>query len=233
MFATTMQRGRFHGRSESAGFLAERALAFLPAAAGQPILDLGCGTGDLATALKRGRPDSQVAGIDFSLANVQAARARTDAIVFHLGDYLHWQGGPFAMIVADSVLHLIEAPLEAIARKIAADLEPNGLLVAAVPDNCLQNRLLMLVRRAYRLTPLVTDRLVVRLATLLHPGLSREALTDRMPYMRNVPRLFGPREQSVFAQAGLHLEHVEPLANPSLAKPRHFLMAWRHRPVAI
>jgi len=233
MFATTMQQGRFHGRSEGAGFLAKRALAFLPEAAGQPILDLGCGTGDLAAALKHGRPASQVAGIDFSLANVEAARTRTDAIAFHLGDYLDWQGGPFAMIVADSVLHLIEAPLEAIVRKIAGDLVPNGLLVATVPDYCLQNRLLMLARRLYRLTPPVMDRLVVRVAMLLHPGLSREALTDRMPYMRNLPRLFGPREQSVFAQAGLHLEHAEPLANPSLAKPRHLLMVWRRRPVAV
>jgi trans-aconitate methyltransferase len=233
MFATTMRHGRFHGRSEGARLLAERALAYLPEAAGQSILDLGCGTGDLAVALKRDRPDSRVTGIDFSLANVEAARARTDAILFHFGDYLHWQGGPFAMIVADSVLHLIEGPFDAVASKIAGDLAQNGLLVATVPDNCLQNRLLMLARRLYRLTPPVTDSLVVRLAMLLHPGLSREVLTDRMPYMRNLPRLFGAREQSVFARMGLHLEHAEPLANPSLAKPRHCLMVWRRGPVAV
>ena len=226
-FSAVMGQGHFHGRSEGAESLARHAAALLPDAPGRTILDLGCGTGDLALALMRHRPESRVTGIDLSPANIEEARRRSDAILFLAGDYLDWRTEPFAMMVADSVLHLIDAPLDAIAAKIAGDLLPGGLVVATVPDAALRNRALLLLRRLYRLTPPATDRLAVSLAGLLHPRQSRQALADRMPYMRNIPRLFGAAEQQQFARAGLVLLAADPMPNPSLAKPRHCLMVWR------
>ena len=72
-----------------------------------------------------------------------------------------------------------------------------------------------------------TDRLAAAVATRLHPGLSRQAILDRLPYMRMLPRLFGRREQDVFGSAGLVLEKNLSWPSPSLAKPRHRLMVWR------
>jgi trans-aconitate methyltransferase len=225
--ASLMRQRKFSGRSDAAALLARRALDYIPAVPFQAILDLGCGVGDLAVHLKKLRPESNVVGIDFSPRNVEAARGRHAAIRFELGDYLEWNGGTFSAIVADSVLHLIEAPVDQIAKKIAADLRPDGFLVATVPDDALRNHALLLARRLYRTLPPGADRVAVRLASLLHPGLSREALAERIPYMRMLPRLFGPAEQAAFAAAGLQLIAVSPWPSASLVKPRHRLMVWR------
>lgn len=225
--ASVMRQARFSGRSDAAGLLAQSALEQIPESPGQSILDLGCGVGDLALALKELRPESDVVGIDFSPANIDAARERSQAVRFELGDYLEWQGGRFSAVVADSVLHLFEAPVEQIARKLAADLQPGGVLVATVPDDAPRNHLLLLMRRLYRMLPQGADTLAVRLASLLHPSLSREVLADRIVYMRMLPRLFGPAEQAAFAAAGLQLTSDPSWPSPSLAKLRHRLMVWR------
>jgi len=222
-----MRQAGFTGRPDGAAALAAAALALLPAAPGQAALDLGTGTGDLALALLAQRPALAVSGIDFSPANIAAANARGSAARFACADYLSWQGGRFRLVVADSVLHLIDAPIGQLAAKLAADLLPGGLLVATVPDAALRNHALLLLRRGYRATPPAMDRLMLALAMRLYPGLLRQALADRLPYLRLLPRLFGAAEQAAFAAAGLRLEVLRPWPSPSLAKPRHRLMVWR------
>lgn len=224
---SVMKDSQFLGRSEAAAVLADRVAGYLPPSSNDLVLDLGCGTGDLALALKSLRPQSQIRGIDLSPLNIAIAQQRTGAIRFETGDYLAGDLGPFTMIVADSVLHLMGVPIKQIAAKLASDLRPGGILAASVPDNCWRNRILLLVRKLYRLLPPGADRLTVAVANLVYPHLPRRALEDRIPYMRNLPLLFGPREQAIFAEAGLTLESVLPLPDPSLAKPQHYLMVWR------
>jgi trans-aconitate methyltransferase len=225
--APRMREAGFTGRPDGAAALATAALALLPAGAGQAALDLGTGTGDLALSLLAQRPALTVTGIDFAAANIAAAQARDSTVTFVCADYLTWQGGGFDLMVADSVLHLIDAPITHLAAKLAADLAPGGLLVATVPDAVPRNHALMLLRRAYRATPPAMDRLALALATRLYPALSRQALLDRLPYLRILPRLFGRPEHAAFAAAGLWLEAIRPWPSLSLAKPRHRLMVWR------
>ncbi len=225
--APHMRQAGFTGRPDAAAAIAAAALAWLLAAPGQAALDLGTGSGDLALALLAARPGLAVTGLDFSTTNIATATARGSAARFICADYLSWQGGPFHLVVADSVLQLIEAPAPQLAARLAADLVPGGVLVATVPDAVARNHALLLLRRAYRATPPATDRLALALAARLYPALPRQALADRLPYLRMLPRLFGRAELDAFAAAGLVLQGNQPWPSPSLAKPRHRLMVWR------
>jgi len=227
--APVLRGASFSGRQEGAELLAEAALAWLPHADHPRVLDLGSGAGDVAVLVRAARPGASVAGIDFAPANVAAAQARADGdgISFVCADYLAWQDGRFDLIVSDSVLHLIEAPIAQLAAKLAADLLPGGCVVATVPEAIPQNRFRLLLRRLWRCTPAAADRLALAIAARLYPNLPRQMLADRLPYLRLVPRLFGAAEQQAFAAAGLVLERDQPWPDTSLAKLRHRLMVWR------
>jgi trans-aconitate methyltransferase len=224
-----MRQASFSGRRDGSRLFVARVLALLPSGEDRRVLDLGCGTGEIAGLVRDARPAARITGIDFAPANVAAAEARAvgTGIAFVCADYLAWRGGAFDLIAADSVLHLIDAPVARLAAKLAADLTAGGMVVATVPDMGVVNRFHLLLRRLWRWTPPVADRLALALAVRLYPGLSRQALADRLPYLRLLPHLFGPAEQRAFAAAGLTLERNEPWPSPSLAKPRHRLMVWR------
>lgn len=224
--AATLRQARFSGRMAGTRLLAEAALGWLPE--GHPsVLDLGTGSGDLAALLAASRGGLDVTGVDFSPANIAAAEAAHPGLRFACADYLSWQGGQFDMIVADSVLHLIDTPIEALARKLADDLTAGGHVVATVPDGRAVNEILLLARRAWRLTPRAADGLALRIAATLHPGMARDELADRLPYLRMVPRLFGATAQRAFAAAGLTLVASEEWPGATAAKLRHRLMVWR------
>jgi trans-aconitate methyltransferase len=224
-----LRQGRFSTRQESARIFAERVLAMLPSAEYRRVLEIGCGMGNVALLVQMAWPTARVTGIDFAPTNVVAAEEHTAVanISFVCADYLKWSDGPFDVILADSVLHLIDAPLERLAAKLAADLVLGGVVVATVPDEGVLNRLHVLLRRLWRRLPPAADRLILALGILLYPSMSRQALADRLPYLRLLPLLFGAAEQRVFAGAGLTLKHYERWPSPSLAKPRHRLMVWR------
>jgi SAM-dependent methyltransferase len=227
--APVLRQTSFSGRQEGARQFTDQVLPLLPSGDTLRLLDLGTGSGDVALLIHEARPLAQVTGIDFSQVNHAAAQARPAGagVNFVCADYLEWQGGTFGLIVADSVLHLIEAPVARIAAKLAADLAPGGLVVATVPDAGVINRCQLQLRRLWRRTPVAIDRLVLALAARLHPDMSRQELLDRLPYLRLMPVLFGASELREFAAAGLTLFRNEPWPSPSLVKPRHRLMVWR------
>ena len=68
--------------------LAELFLDFVGTANGEDVLDVGCGTGNLAFAVGRRAQAKTIKGIDFSSAYVDNARTRNDseAISFQVGD---------------------------------------------------------------------------------------------------------------------------------------------------
>lgn len=227
--APALRTTGFSALPQGADAFAAYVVALLPATESRRVLEIGSGSGEVALRIRQARPLAQVTGVDFAPANIAAAQAQGggSGIAYVCGDYLDWRNGCFDLIVADSVLHLIDAPLQRLAAKLAADLPAGGLVVATVPDAGISNRAHLLLRRLWRWTPPAADRLALAVASRLHPRLSRQALADRLPYLRLLPRLFGTNEHRMFAAAGLVLERNEPWPRPSLAKLRHRLMMWR------
>lgn len=100
-----------------------------------PVLDLGCGSGDLAIALaRRGLP---VLGIDFAQAAIAEAREKAKKLPpqaarlaeFQVADALQpgRLGRTFASVLDSGFLHLFEpGELEPFVKELAASLRPGG-----------------------------------------------------------------------------------------------------------
>lgn len=112
------------------GFIIERGRALvdlLDPKAGEGILDLGCGTGDVAASIAaRG---AQVVGVDASAAMIDSARTRFPALDFRIADAaaLPFET-EFDAVYSHAVLHWVPRADEA-ARGIARALKPGGRLV--------------------------------------------------------------------------------------------------------
>ncbi len=112
-------------------FIIERGRALIDLLAPQPcerILDLGCGTGDIAAAIEvRG---AKVVGVDASPAMIASARERFPAGDFRVADAAELPfAGEFDAIFSHAVLHWVKRAEEA-ARGIARALKPGGRFVA-------------------------------------------------------------------------------------------------------
>lgn len=100
-----------------------------------PVLDLGCGSGDLAIALaQRGL---QVTGVDFVEAAIEQARAKAGALPAEVANRLNFQVGDalqpsllkqqFGTATDSGFLHLFEAqPRDRFAEDLALALLPGG-----------------------------------------------------------------------------------------------------------
>lgn len=95
---------------------------------GEAILDLGCGTGELATTIA-GR-GARVVGLDASAEMIAVARERAPALEWLVGDgeALGFDGA-FDAVFSNAALHWM-ARAEATAGGIARALNPGGRLVA-------------------------------------------------------------------------------------------------------
>jgi trans-aconitate 2-methyltransferase len=202
------------------------------------VLDLGCGTGDLALQLFQHRPDIDVVGLDISEPNIAEANRRAAKIAsdgkptFHVGDYSDWSEGVFDVIVSDSVLHLIPMTSGALSQKLASDLVPGGKLIVAMPGACAHNTILIWQRRLWRATPRAFDNLGLACARLVHSKEPLHVLEDRISYMRMLPeRQFDPDFENQMRNAGLIVEENIPWPGASFFKLRHrFIVLGRSRP---
>jgi methionine biosynthesis protein MetW len=95
------------------------------------VLDVGCGSGDLAGLL--GHHGFEVSGVEPSAD--AAAHARARGVDVHHGtlDDAPWPEGSFDAVIFNHSLEHIDDPAGAVARA-AALLRPGGLLVIAVPN---------------------------------------------------------------------------------------------------
>ncbi len=125
------QMGRWSRR------LAEPFLDFVGAAPGESVLDVGCGTGQLAFALAARGQVGQVVGVDLSPAYIQYALGHSpDArIRFQVGDAcaLDFPDHSFDRVLSLLALHFIPRTEQALAemRRVA---RPGGVVGAAVWD---------------------------------------------------------------------------------------------------
>ena len=96
--------------------------------AGERILDLGCGTGQLSAQIAAA--GAEVVGMDRSAEMIAAAREQFPSLSFVVGDARDFSfAEPFNAVFSNAVLHWVQPPEAALAR-IAAGLEPGGRLVA-------------------------------------------------------------------------------------------------------
>lgn len=103
--------------------------------AGERVLDLGCGTGDLALALKSRHPGALVSALDPDPKALGRARAKASAAGLEIafdqgfGDALPYPDASFARVVSSLVLHHLEpAHKDAALREVARVLAPGGSL---------------------------------------------------------------------------------------------------------
>jgi SAM-dependent methyltransferase len=126
-----LQMGRWSRR------LAEPFLDFCGCRDGETILDAGCGTGSLTSALARRGKDLRIQGIDFSPAYIEYAARQTHNpnIAFRVGDVcaLPFATASFDRVLSLLVLHFVPDTGQAVAemRRVA---RPGATVAAAVWD---------------------------------------------------------------------------------------------------
>lgn len=201
------------------------------------VLDLGCGTALNALALAEALPQATVTGVDLSSASIaqgEVTRRRHPAgarVTLTAANYLQFLGGPFDVIVSDTVLYAIPASDDALFGKIAGDLAPGGLLVYTMPTNALANRLVVALRRVLkRMRGRRTDALLLAIARALHGGHYDDALLrERVPYMYVVPDRYDSRalHARLRARWGFEILATEPIPRASPAQLKHRLVVAR------
>jgi trans-aconitate methyltransferase len=201
------------------------------------VLDLGCGTGLNALALAQALPHATITGVDLSASSVARAEAArrghpaADRLTFVAADYLTFAGGPFDVIVSETVLHTIPGPTDTLFDKIARDLTPGGLLVYTMPTGGAGNAALTLVRRALRrVRGRTTDRVLLAVARAAHGRAYDDTLLrERIPYMYLVPsRHDGPALHARLRDRWrFEILATEPVPRASLAQLAHRLVVAR------
>jgi trans-aconitate methyltransferase len=203
----------------------------------QRILDIGCGAGLQVRQLAAKFAAAVCIGVDISRQNIESAesaRAQDPAAArmrFEQGDYLELTfPEPFDVIVSDGVLHLVDAPDEKLARRLATDLADEGTLVVVMASDCLYNRAFALLRRRLAgIRSAATDRAILALARLLYREMNEAMLSERVPYMYTAPtRLMGPAFRGVLAQHGLALVATHALQRSSVSQLKHAAYVFRH-----
>lgn len=123
-------------------------LELLEPRAGERILDLGCGTGNLTA--KIAESGAHVIGIDASPEMIKQARQNYPRIEFHLADVCDFRGDePFDAVFSNAALHWIQPPERAV-RTIADVLHPGGRLVAEFGGHGNVRRILSCLTAAVR-----------------------------------------------------------------------------------
>jgi SAM-dependent methyltransferase len=98
------------------------------------VLDVGCGGGNMAKAIKRERPELEVHGVDTSRNAIASASADSQGVEFRVGtaERLPYEDGWFRAVTMFDVLEHVDDPGQVLA-EIARVLAPGGLFHIALP----------------------------------------------------------------------------------------------------
>jgi SAM-dependent methyltransferase len=91
------------------------------------VLDVGCGAGSIAKAVKRARPDLEVLGCDLSESALATARSDAEGVDFRLAtaERLPFEDGALDFVWIVDVLEHVDDP-ERVIREVARVLKPGG-----------------------------------------------------------------------------------------------------------
>lgn len=109
-------------------------LGLIKIRSGLSVLDLGCGTGELAAALAERLPESRVTGIDSSPQMLAKAKELSSGRVnFIPGDVasLH---GEWDLLFSHAVLHWVDHH-ETLIQRLWGHIKPGGQLAVQIPSN--------------------------------------------------------------------------------------------------
>jgi len=108
-------------------------LGRVPLAQAAEVADLGCGTGEVTTALALRFPEARVTGIDHSPQMIAKARELDGDITWVEGDASTWAPqAPVDLIYSNAALHWIHDHQELLPR-LASHLAPGGCLAVQMP----------------------------------------------------------------------------------------------------
>ncbi len=97
-------------------------------------LDVGCGAGNMAKAIKRGRPDLEVHGIDLSRSAIDTARRDPQGVRFQVApaDRLPFPDSSIDAVTMFDVLEHVADP-DQVLREVRRVLKPSGLFHLVLP----------------------------------------------------------------------------------------------------
>jgi SAM-dependent methyltransferase len=128
----------------------DAVIAELRTSGARRVLDVGCGTGLLASRLRRELPGTEVVGCDFSPGMLRHARARTPAAAWVQGDAgcLPFPRAAFDALVSTEAFHWFPDQRSALA-EFRRVLRPGGHLLLALvnPRFAVTGRLMRVVSR--------------------------------------------------------------------------------------
>jgi SAM-dependent methyltransferase len=117
-----------------AGLKLRYALEDLKVVTSGRLLDVGCGSGTMAKALKRERPELEVHGVDFSATTIAAAQQNPEGVTFTEApaESLPFADAWFDAVTMFDVLEHVDDPARVLA-EIARVLKPGGLFHIVLP----------------------------------------------------------------------------------------------------
>lgn len=98
------------------------------------VLEVGCGAGSMAKAIKKERSDLAVVACDISTLAIERARKNPSGVAFRVASAyrLPYKNGTFAAVLSFDLLEHLDNPLTAL-KEMYRVLSPNGVLHAYVP----------------------------------------------------------------------------------------------------
>ncbi|WP_438448318.1 class I SAM-dependent methyltransferase [Gorillibacterium sp. sgz5001074] len=120
----------YDGKLGMVSELGRGVLDWLAPRPGERILDLGCGTGDLAAEIAKS--GAEVTGLDASPEMIRAAQAKYPGLRFRVGDGQRFQpddGGRYDAVFSNAALHWMK-DASGVADSVAGALKPGGRFAA-------------------------------------------------------------------------------------------------------